>query len=62
MPRLFLCYDVQQIDGPTFPLSEFCDWAPRDLRRPLEVDFDNDGTRDLLTSVIYRGGRLCAEP
>ena len=64
MPRLFLCYDVEQISGPVppFPFDEFCDWAPRDLREPLAVDFDGDEIRDLLISVIYRGGPpLCAD-
>jgi len=63
MPRLFLCYDVQPISGPPLPFDEFCDWAPRDLREPFAVDFDGDEIRDLLISVIYRGGPpLCADP
>jgi hypothetical protein len=45
------------------PVFEFCDWAPRDLREPLAVDFNGDEIRDLLISVIYRGGPpLCANP
>ena len=69
MKRLFLCYNVEWISGATLPwlTGEFCDWAPRDLKRPLAVDFAiggaPDGVRDLLIGVDYRGGkRLCAGP
>jgi hypothetical protein len=64
MPRLLLCYDLRQLDGISpGPRGEFCDWAPRDLKRPLAVDFENDGVINLLIGVVYNGGRrLCSEP
>ena len=62
MPRLLLCYDFDLISGPDPGFDEFCDWAPRDMRGPLEVDFEPDGVRDLLISVTYQGGpKRCAD-
>jgi hypothetical protein len=62
IPRLFLCYDVEPISEPAPPFEEFCDWAPRDLKRPLEVDLEGDGVRDLLIGVVFNGGaRVCAD-
>jgi hypothetical protein len=59
--RLFLCYDVQPVSGKPVPWPEFCDWLPRDARRPVEFDTNNDGERDILFSIEYLGGpRLCS--
>lgn len=66
MPRLFLCYDVEWLSGVDLNLTEFCDWVPRDLKTPLEIDFNADGIRDLLVAVDYHdkrhgAGRRCAD-
>lgn len=58
--RLFLCYDVQPVSGKTLPWPVFCDWLPRDARRPVEFDTNDDSERDILLSIDYQGGpRLC---
>lgn len=53
MPRLFLCYSVQNLGGVAIPMTEFCDWLPRDLKGPVEFDYTHDGVRDLLVTVDY---------
>lgn len=58
--RLFLCYTQKSLN--TNIESEFCDWLPRDAKRPVKFDITNDGVPDIMASIDYHGGsKLCAD-
>ncbi len=58
--RLFLCYTQKSLNNNVE--SEFCDWLPRDAKRPVKFDITNDGLPDIMASIDYHGGsKLCAD-